>query len=159
MSHQPANRERTPLEHALLDVQSTLAELLAAADEQHAALAAGDRVRLESITRRQERLSARLERAERLRMALLDGRRLPEAISDLSPTEAERVSNVVGAIGQMVVRLRERQASTASLLERSIEIAGQTIHFLQRLVTMHTQPYTARGLPAPSQSLLVDSRA
>jgi flagellar biosynthesis/type III secretory pathway chaperone len=159
MSHQPANRERTPLEHALLDVQSTLADLLVAADEQHAAIAGGDRVRLESITRRQERLSARLERAERLRMALLDGRPLPEAISALPPTEAERVSNVVGAIGQMVLRLRERQASTASLLERSIEIAGQTIRFLQRLVTLHTQPYTARGLPAPSQSLLVDSRA
>jgi flagellar biosynthesis/type III secretory pathway chaperone len=159
MTDHPPTRERSPLEQALLDVHSTLADLLAAADEQHAAIAAGDRACLESITRRQERLSAQLERAERRRVALLDGRPLREAVSDLPASEAERVTRVVGAIGQSVARLRERQASTASLLERSIELAGQTIQFLQRLVATHAEAYTARGLQAPSQSLLVDSRA
>ena len=65
------------------------------------------------------------------------------------------------SIGQRVARLRERQASTASLLERSIELAGHTIQFLQRLATGHThnQAYTTRGLVTSRQSLLVDSRA
>jgi flagellar biosynthesis/type III secretory pathway chaperone len=154
-----AERATLPLEQALLDVQVTLTELLAAADEQHAAIAAGDRAQLESVTRRQERLSARLERAERQRVALLDGRPLPEALSSLAADDAARLSSVVDAIGQTVGSLRERQVSTASLLERSIDLAGQTIQFLQRLVTSQTPAYTVRGLAAPTQSLLVDSRA
>ena len=154
-----AERVRTPLEHALLDVRSTIADLLAAANEQHAAIAAGDRARLESITRRQERLSARLERAERRRQSVLDGRPLAKAISSLPPGDATRAERLVRAIGEDVAALRERQGATASLLARSIDLAGQTIQFLQRLVTSHAQAYTARGLVAPTQSLLVDSRA
>jgi flagellar biosynthesis/type III secretory pathway chaperone len=154
-----AERELLPLEQALLDVQTTLDELLTSADEQHAAIAAGDRARLESITRRQESLSARLERAERQRMALLDGRALPEALATLPAEDAARLERMMSSIGQTVVTLRERQASTASLLERSIDLAGQTIQFLQRLVVSQTQAYTVRGLPAPSHSLLLDSRA
>jgi flagellar biosynthesis/type III secretory pathway chaperone len=159
MAHLLAERERTPLEQALLDVHTTLADLLAAADEQHQAVVAGDRERLESVTRRQERLSARLERAERQRLSLLDGRPLHEAAAGLPAPEAARVSGLVDSIGQHVGRLRERQAQTAALLERSIEIAGQTIQFLQRLVTAQPPAYSARGLVTASQSLLVDSRA
>ena len=70
----PVVREdQSPLEAALLDVDATLAELLAAADEQHAAVVAGDRQRLERVTGLQERLSSRLERAERRRLEHLGG--------------------------------------------------------------------------------------
>ncbi|HYY87974.1 MAG TPA: flagellar export chaperone FlgN [Chloroflexota bacterium] len=154
-----ADRTRTPLEHALLDVQASLADLLSAADEQHAAVAAGDRARLESVTRRQERLSARLERAERQRLALLDGRPMVEVIAGLPTDDAQRIEGLVQSIGSNVAALRERQAATASLLERSIDVASQTIQFLQRLVTSHAQAYTAGGLALPMRSLLVDSRA
>jgi flagellar biosynthesis/type III secretory pathway chaperone len=154
-----AERAHTPLEEALLDVQTTLADLLAAADDQHQAVAAGDRERLESVTRRQERLSARLQRAERQRLSLLNGRPLDEAVSGLPATDAARMSCLLDSIGQSVQRLRARQAATAALLERSIEIAGQTIHFLQRLVTTQAQPYTAHGLASAPHSLLVDRRA
>jgi flagellar biosynthesis/type III secretory pathway chaperone len=154
-----AERAHTPLEQALLDVQTTLADLLVAADDQHQAVAAGNRERLESVTRRQEQLSARLQRAERQRLSLLDGRPLDDTVSGLPAGDAARVSGLVDSIGQSVVRLRARQAQTASLLERSIELAGQTIHFLQRLMTTQAQPYTARGLASASHSLLVDRRA
>ena len=61
----PAVREhQSPLEEALVNVHTALAELLVAADEQHAAVVAHDRDRLEGVTRQQERLSARLARAE-----------------------------------------------------------------------------------------------
>ena len=158
MTH-PVDAERTPLEAALLDVQTTLADLLAAADEQHAALAAGDRERLEKVTQRQERLAARLQRAERQRLSLLQGQPLTEAVARLPRADADRVSALADVIGRAVVSLRERQAMTASLLERSIELTGQTIHFLQRLVAARTPAYTARGMTASSRSLLVDSRA
>ena len=87
-----AERTHTSLEQALLDVQTTLADLLAAADQQHQAVAAGDRERLESVTRRQERLSAQLQRAERQRLSLLDGRPLDEVMSGLNLAE-------IGSIG------------------------------------------------------------
>jgi len=154
-----AARTHTSLEQALLDVQTTLADLLTAADEQHHAVAAGDRERLESVTRRQERLSAQLQRAERQRLSLLDGRDLDEAVSGLPSAEAARVSTLVEAIAQSVRALRARQAQTAALLERSIELAGQTITFLQRLMTAQDPRYTAHGLATASHSLLVDSRA
>ena len=154
-----ADRDPALLERALQAVHATLADLLAAADDQRAAIAAGDREQLERVTRHQERLSARLERAERQRLALLDGRSLPDVVASLPAADAERVSGLVRAIGQAVVSLRERQAATSALLERSIDLAAQTIHYLQRLVTSQAQAYTARGLAAPTQSLLVDSRA
>jgi flagellar biosynthesis/type III secretory pathway chaperone len=156
-----AEREHTPLEQALLDVHATLADLLAAADDQHQAVATRDRERLESVTRRQERLSAKLQRAERQRLRLLNGRPLQEALSELPAPQADRLSGLAGSIAQSIEQLRERQAATAWLLERSSEIAGQTIQFLQRLVTGQNQAhaYTARGQMAASHSLLVDSRA
>jgi flagellar biosynthesis/type III secretory pathway chaperone len=161
MTHTPATSERNLLEQALLDVHATLADLLAAADDQHQAVAAGDRERLERVTRRQEQLAARLQRAERQRLSLLNARSLNDVLAGLPANEAARVRELTVSIGQRVARLRERQASTASLLERSIELAGQTIQFLQRLATSHThnQAYTTRGLVTSRQSLLVDSRA
>src|SRR5919205_4427144 len=98
MNHTPATSEHSPLEQALLDVHATLADLLAAADEQHQAVAAGDRERLESVTRRQERLAARLQRAETQRLRLLNGRPLEDAVSELPSAEAARLSHIVDSI-------------------------------------------------------------
>jgi flagellar biosynthesis/type III secretory pathway chaperone len=157
----PAAREYTPLEEVLLDVHATLADLLAAADEQHQAVAAGDRERLESVTRRQERLAARLQRAEVQRLSLLNGRPLDAAVSELPAADNARVSELLDSISQSVERLRERQAANATLLERSMDLAGQTVQFLQRLLVGHAQnpAYTTRGLVTPHHSLLVDGRA
>jgi flagellar biosynthesis/type III secretory pathway chaperone len=161
MTNHPATSQHRPLEQVLLDVRTTLADLLDAADEQHQAVVVGDRERLESVTRRQERLAARLQRAEARRLSLLEGRSLDEAISELPPTDAARVASLVDTISDSVNRLRERQGSNASLLERSIELAVQTVQFLQRLLGgQHDNPaYTTRGLLSSRQSLLVDRRA
>ena len=161
MTNHPVTSQQTPLEQALLDVYGTLADLLVAADEQHQAAAAGDRERLESVTRRQERLAARLQRAEAQRLSLLHGRSLHEVVSELPAADTSRVSELVDSVARRVARLRERQAATASLLERSMELAGQTVQFLQRLLVGQQQnpAYTTRGLVRPRQSVLVDSRA
>ena len=161
MTNHPATSEQNPLEQALLDVHATLADLLIAADEQHQAVAAGDRERLESVTRQQERLAARLQRAEAQRLSLLNGRPLQEVVSELPANDVGRVSTLVDSISQRVARLREQQVSNALLLERGMELAGQTLHFLQRLVAgqNHNPAYTTRGLATPRHSLLVDSRA
>src|SRR5438477_263420 len=71
-------------------VHATLAELLVAADEQNAAVVAHDRDRLESVTRQQERLSARLARAESRRIELLAGEPLAAKLVALPPTAAVR---------------------------------------------------------------------
>src|SRR5437016_7603532 len=52
------------------------------ADEQHAAVVERDRDRLESVTRQQEHLSARLARAEAKRLEVLNGVPLLEARSE-----------------------------------------------------------------------------
>jgi FlgN protein len=151
----PAVRaHQSPLEAALLDVHATLADLLVAADEQHAAVVDHDRDRLESVTRQQEHLSARLARAEAKRLEVLGGVPLVEAISALPTGEALSLS-----IAARVQLLKERQAQTASLLEHSIDLASQTLNFLQRLVTPPSASYGARGIAAPRQSVLVDGRA
>jgi flagellar biosynthesis/type III secretory pathway chaperone len=151
----PAVREdQSPLEAALLDVHATLADLLVAADEQHAAVVERDRDRLESVTRQQERLSARLARAEATRLKLLGGVPLADAVTALPAGQALSAS-----IGIKVRQLKQRQAQTASLLEQSIDLASQTLNFLQRLVTPPSAAYGARGIAAPRQSVLVDSRA
>jgi hypothetical protein len=96
----PAVREpESPLEAVLLDVDAILADLLVAADEQHAAVVAGDR------------------------------------------------------------ELQPRHARNGSLLERSAELAGQTVLFLQRVASPPSPSYGAHGRRAPQQSLLVDRRA
>src|ERR1700739_4165368 len=82
---------QSPLEAALSDVHATLAELLQAADEQHAAVVARDRNRIESVTRQQERLSARLARAEARRIELLGGNSLSDVIARLEEPRATRV--------------------------------------------------------------------
>jgi flagellar biosynthesis/type III secretory pathway chaperone len=151
----PTDRHnQSPLEAALLDVHATLADLLVVADEQHAAVVDHDRDRLESVTRQQEHLSARLARAEAKRLAVLEGVPLLEAVTALPAGEALSVS-----ISTKVRLLKERQAQTASLLEQSIDLASQTLTFLQRLVTPPSASYGARGVAAPQQSVLVDSRA
>src|SRR6476661_934951 len=94
----PVRDPQSPLEAVLLDVDATLADLLVAADEQHAAVVAGDRERLEAVTRVQEALSSRLERAERKRLELLAGTSLSAALADLPADAAERLGSLSGSI-------------------------------------------------------------
>jgi len=156
----PAVREhQSPLEAALLDVHATLAALLVASDEQYAALVARDHARLESVTRQQERLSSRLERAEAKRLEVLAGVPLMSAIAGLPEDQSARARWLSKAIASAVTELKGRQSHSASLLEQSIELVGNTLNFLQRLVTVQPPAYGARGLAQSRQSLLVDGRA
>jgi flagellar biosynthesis/type III secretory pathway chaperone len=150
---------QSPLEAALLDVQSTLADLLVAADEQYAAVVARDHVRLEGVTRQQERLSVRLARAEARRLELLAGSPLLEAVSTLPEAEAARAEVLRQSIATAVQELKRRHARTAGLLARSIELSKQTLDFLQRLVTGPAPAYGARGIALARHSVLVDTRA
>ena len=150
---------QSPLEAALLDVDAILADLLVAADEQHAAVVAGDRERLESVTRLQESLSSRLERAEGKRLSLLSGRSLEEAIAELPAAQAERAGSVSRSIADAIRELQPRHDRNGGLLQRSAELAGQTVLFLQRVASPPSPSYGAHGRRAPQQSLLVDRRA
>lgn len=156
----PAVREhQSPLDTALLEVQSTLVDLLVASDEQHAAVVARDHDWLESVTRQQERLSSRLEHAEAKRLEALGGMQLGLAIALLPVNEAAYTKSLSEAIAVAVNQLKERQNRTASLLDQSIEVVGHTLNFLQRLVTVQSPAYGVRGMPASRQSLMVDGRA
>ena len=156
----PAVREhQSPLEAALLDVHATLAALLVASDEQYAALVARDHARLESVTRQQERLSSRLERAEAQRVEALGGTPLLSAIALLPADQAIRAKSLSDAIALAVKQLKERQNHAANLLEQSIELIGNTLNYLQRLVTVQSPAYGVRGVAQSRQSLLVDGRA
>src|SRR5579859_2819900 len=110
----PANQ--SPLEYALREVRATLDELLVAAEEQYAAVAARDRDRIEGVTRQQERLSARLARAERERLTLQGQTPLTEVIAALSTSDAARVNALRDSIASAVKELQSRQHATASLL-------------------------------------------
>jgi flagellar biosynthesis/type III secretory pathway chaperone len=149
----------SPLETALLDVHATLADLLITADEQYAAVVARDHQRLESVTRQQERLSARLARAEARRLDLLAGAPLIEAVSALPAPAAARADAVRHSIADSVRELKQRQARTAGLLEQSIDLAAQTLTFLHRLLTAQPAAYGARGFAPSRRSVLVDGRA
>jgi flagellar biosynthesis/type III secretory pathway chaperone len=151
--------DQSPLEAILLDVHATLVDLLVAADEQHAAVVAADRGRLEIVTRLQERLSSKLNRSEGKRLKLLDGQSLADVLADLPADQAARLKTLSESIGQAVRDLRPRHERNESLLVRSAELAGQTVAFLQRLINPPSLSYGARGRRAPEQSLLVDSRA
>jgi flagellar biosynthesis/type III secretory pathway chaperone len=159
MTTSAAHEIQSPLEAALLDVDATLVDLLVAADEQHAAVVAGDRARLESVTRQQETLSSRLARAERQRLELLAGKSLTAALADLPSDQAERLGKLTDSIADAVRELQPRHARNATLLERSAALAGQTVLFLQRVACPPSPSYSANGRRAPQQSLLVDRRA
>jgi flagellar biosynthesis/type III secretory pathway chaperone len=150
---------QSALEAALLDVHATLSELLAAADEQHAAVVAGDRQRLETVTGLQERLSSRLARAERKRLEQLGGMSLAAALAQKPADEGARLTALGQLIAQSVRQLQPLHVRNAQLLERSAELAGQTVMFLQRLVSPPSPSYGANGRRASQHSLLVDSRA
>jgi flagellar biosynthesis/type III secretory pathway chaperone len=156
----PAVRDhQSPLETALLDVHATLGELLVAADEQYTAVADRDRERLESVTRRQEQLSVRLERAERQRINALNGASLRSIITSLPANRGRRVLAVQVAIARSVRELQQRNARAASLLERSIELTSQTLQFLHRLASPEVPTYGSRSLASARRSVLVDGRA
>jgi flagellar biosynthesis/type III secretory pathway chaperone len=159
MSTTAVREHQSALEAALLDVRATLAALLSAADAQYAAVVERDRVRIEDVTRQQEVLSARLERAERRRVEVLDGAPLQRATADLPAPSAQRVSSLTREIASSVRSLQQRHAQTATLLERSIDLAGETVGFLQRLVVAQAPVYSPRGAVAARGSLLVDGRA
>ena len=159
MNAPAAHDQSSPLETALLDVHATLADLLIAADEQYAAVVARDHERLESVTCRQERLSARLGRAEARRLEILAGAPLSRRLQDLPEREAMRLEAIHRSIGSAVVELKVRHSRAARLLEQSIEITGQTIGFLHRLVAPAAPAYGAPGAATPRMSLLLDSRA
>ena len=151
MSTSVARDHQSPLEAALLDVHATLGELLAAADEQYAAVAERDRERLEGVTRRQEQLASRLERSERRRIELQS--------ETLTPSASARVAIVRRAISMRVRELQRRNDRAASLLERSIELTQQSLQFLHRLASPEVPTYGSRNVGAGRRSVLVDSRA
>jgi hypothetical protein len=120
-----------------------------------AAVVARDLDRLESVTCQQEALSTRLAQAEAKRFDLLSGEPLSAAAAASEP-----VQQLSDSIAASVVQLKERQALTASLLEQSVQLAGETIEFLQRLVSSaDSSSYSPRGRRPRRPSLLVDSRA
>jgi flagellar biosynthesis/type III secretory pathway chaperone len=149
---------QSPLEAALHEVHATLAELLLAASEQYAAVAARDRDWLERVTRQQEQLSVRLRRAERQRLAALNGVPLPQAIAALPRPDATRVEALRVTIAASVEELRKQQIRSSMLLERSLQLGKQTLDFLQRLLTPQTA-YDARGYAAQRRSVLLDGHA
>ena len=156
----PAVRDnQSPLEAVLVDVRAALADLLVAADEQYAAIAARDHHRLENVTRQQERLSGQLARAEARRIELLAGTPITEAVATLPPIQAARAEALRQGIAAAVIELKQRHARTSRLLERSVMLGKQTLDFLQRLVTSPNPVYNPRGLTAPRQSVLVELRA
>jgi len=154
MTTPAARAHQSPLEDVLLDVHATLAELLVAADEQYAAVAARDHERLESVTRQQERLGARLARAEATRRSVLNGEAFDAAVAKSPGTEQLHTS-----IASSVRILKQKQAQTTSLLERSIAMTSHTLTFLQRLVAPEVPTYGVRPTAMLRQSLLVDGRA
>src|SRR5690242_1191477 len=117
MTTPAAIHDRTPLELALADVYATLTDLLVAADDQYAAVAGRDRDRIEDVTARQERLSARLASAESRRIQALKGQTLAEAVS-----AEPRAQALSASIATAVKLLKSRQAQTATLLEQSIDL-------------------------------------
>ncbi len=152
--------DHTPLEAALLDVHSTLSELLVAADDQYAAVAERDRDRLEGVTRRQEQLAARLERAERQRLAALDGAPIRSVIAALPQDRGRRAAALHVAIARGVRELKQRNVRASDLLSKSIELNRQSFDFLQRLVAPPApSTYGTRGMAPARRSVLVDSRA
>jgi multidrug efflux pump subunit AcrB len=150
---------QSPLEAALHDVHATLTMLLAAADEQYAAVAADDRVRIDSVTRQQERLSARLARAEAQRIHLTRDAVNTDWSANLPQEVAARVDDLKASIAIAVRELKARQAQTAGLLTDKIDLASNTLNFLRRLVTQPAPTYSGRGLTTGGQAVLVDSRA
>jgi flagellar biosynthesis/type III secretory pathway chaperone len=159
MTTPPVLEAQSPLEAALLEADAILADLLVAADEQHAAVVAGDRERLESVTRLQETLSSRLERAEGKRLSLLSGHSLADAFAEMPAVEAERLGELSRSIAEAVRELQPRHARNGGLLQKSADLAGQTVLFLQRVASPPSPSYGAHGRRAPQQSLLVDRRA
>ena len=147
-----------PLEAALLGVQAALADLLAAAAEQRAALEAGDRERLDRVTQEQERLTARLEQAERRRMACMPIN-LQDSLAVLPVDHGRRVDSLMLGIREAVAELRAQHERNAALIQRSLELAGQTLQFIQRLMGVSAPTYGTPQRIAVGRSMLVDSRA
>jgi flagellar biosynthesis/type III secretory pathway chaperone len=146
-------------EAALQDVHAALGELLEAAAQQRDALEAGDRERLEAVSWLQESLTVRLQEAERRRTACMPAPTLEQTIALLPAQPAQRVYGLLALIRQSVLELREQHARNAKLLQRSLELTGQTLQFLQRLTLGQPATYTPAGAAGVSHSLVLDGRA
>jgi flagellar biosynthesis/type III secretory pathway chaperone len=110
---------------------------------------------VESVTRRQERLAARLERAERKRATALDGQPLNAAVSG-----KPGLTRLSAAIAQKVGALQTRHEQAANLIEKATELNAQTLQFLHSLVGGgNSTTYGVRGTTTVRQSVLVDRRA
>jgi len=136
-------------------VQATLSELLVAADEQYVAVVAHDRERIESVTRQQERLAARLARAEGISP---DAAQWP-VLSVEATSSSVRARELHASIAAAVNNLRTRQARTTRLLEQCVELTAGTLLFLQRLVGVPNPVYGARGRGTSQHSVLVIAAA
>lgn len=146
------------LDAALADVHAILTDLLVLADQQYAAAVADDRTQLDSVTRQQEGLSARLARAEARRVELTGGEPMSRVLAGLPPRSAQRLEARVTSMGEAVRDLKRKHTQTASLLETSSALVESTLDFLQRLVSSHTPAYGSRALVDSRVSLVVDSR-
>jgi flagellar biosynthesis/type III secretory pathway chaperone len=66
---------------------------------------------------------------------------------------------LLATIRQSVLELREQHARNTTLLQRSLELTGQTLQFLQRLTLGQSATYTPAGATGVGHSLVLDGRA
>src|SRR5262249_47616984 len=112
-------------------------------------------VRVESVTRQQEQLAARLERVERKRTVALDGQSLTEALA-----QKPNLARLNNAIAGKVRELQAKHAQSANLIVKATELNAQTLQFLHSLVdASNSTTYGVRGTTKVRQSVLVDRRA
>ena len=67
--------------------------------------------------------------------------------------------SLTDAIQESVLRLREQHKRNADLLQRSLELNGQTLHFIRRLIGTPEPTYGTLAGATTGPSLLVDGRA
>ncbi len=82
-----------------------------------------------------------------------------EQYAALVARDHARLESVTRQQERLSSRLERAEAKRANLLDQSIDLVGNTLNFLQRLVTVQSPAYGARGLAQSRQSLLVDGRA
>jgi hypothetical protein len=133
------------LETVLTEVRDTLRQLSEAAEAQHRALEANDIEALDRVLLRQEQLADRLAIVERKRATLMPAQSLREAITGLAPDVAAETSDLLREIAEAIVMLRLRIDRNRSLLQRSSELAGDTVRFLKRILSQDAGTYDGHG--------------
>src|SRR5258707_1356932 len=79
---------------------------------------------------------------------------LPATFPELPADQVDRLGGLRRSIADAVPQLQPRHARNALLLDRSAELAGQTVLFLQRVASPPSPSYGAKGRRAPQQSML-----